>query len=404
MRRLTGLALGLSIMPSMLLAGGEVQPNIQPEVRANQPTDAQTGIQPTPVPLQRVDWQSQQMPGQARLGLDDRLFRDRAALVRAIDYSLDYLQTPAALEVYQQYPLSEFRLERVVRSLTRFRHLVLTASSPEALQNAVMHEFDLYQSVGADQQGTVDFTGYFEPIHAASRVPTQEFRYPLYRLPPNFSQWQPPHPTRLELEGADGLQGAQGKLRGLELVWLQSRLDAYLVQVQGSARLQLTDGSTMSIGYAGRTDYPYVSIGRELVNDGKIAEPDLTLDAVLAYFRQNPADLSQYLPRNDRFIFFKETTGTPATGSLRVPVTAGRSIATDKTLMPPGALALIQTELPNEQRQITPVSRYVLDQDTGGAIRGAGRVDLFMGTGAEAGEQAGLVNHEGQLYYLLLKR
>ncbi len=237
------------------------------------------------------------------------------------------------------------------------------------------------ESVGSDGNGTVGFTGYFEPIHTASRIPTSEFRYPLYRLPPNFKQWTTPHPTRAELEGIDGRQGTAGQLRGLEIAWLRDRLEAYLVQVQGSARLQLTDGSTLSVGYAGRTDYPYVSIGRELVNAGKIADADLTLDAVIEYFRQHPEALDLYLPRNNRFIFFKETTGLPATGSLRVPVTAERSIATDKTLLPPGALAIIQTQLPqvDQQGNVTAafVSRYVLDQDTGGAIRGAGRVDLF---------------------------
>jgi membrane-bound lytic murein transglycosylase A len=196
-------------------------------------------------------------------------------------------------------------------------------------------------------------------------------------------------------------------LRGLELVWLRDRLEAYLVQVQGSARLRLTDGTMMSIGYAGRTDYPYVSIGRELVNDGKFREDELTLPMVIEHFRANPAELNTYLPRNDRFVFFRETRGTPATGSLGVPVTPERSIATDKSLMPPGALALIQTQIPYPDADGTLtsrlVNRYVLDQDTGGAIRGAGRVDIFMGTGELAGDRAGLINTPGELYYLLLK-
>lgn len=399
MRRVAGLSLslGIALIP-MLAISSEVQLGVQ--------ADVQTGPQPRLIPLRRLDPGLQQTPNQ-ELALDNRLWSrssDRAALVTAIDYSLDYLQTPDAVEAYQQYLVPEFNLDRVRRSLERFRQLVLATESPEALQAAVLQEFDLYQSVGSDQRGTVGFTGYFQPVYQASRIQTQEYRYPLYRLPPDFKQWQTPHPTRSELEGVDGRQSAQGKLRGLEIAWLRDRLEAYLVQVQGSAHLQLTDGSTMAIGYAGRTDYPYVSIGRELVNDGKIAESALTLEALTNYFRQHPADLNLYLPRNDRFIFFKETPGLPAIGSLRVPVTAGRSIATDKTLMPPGALALIQTQLPDAQGQLTSVNRYVLDQDTGGAIRGAGRVDLFVGTGAEAGAQAGLINHTGQLYYLLLKR
>ncbi|NJR37948.1 MAG: hypothetical protein HC781_02735, partial [Leptolyngbyaceae cyanobacterium CSU_1_4] len=209
-----------------------------------------------------------------------------------------------------------------------------------------------------------------------------------------------------DLEGRDGLSG-KGLLRGLELVWLRDRLQAYLVQVQGSAQLQMTDGSTLSVGYAGHTNYAYVSLGRELVNAGKFRLEELSLPVLIQYFQQNPADMDVYIPRNNRFVFFEETTGTPATGSLGVPVTAERSIATDKSLMPPGALAFIQTLIPESDARGTlvpqPASRYVLDQDTGGAIRGAGRVDLFMGTGTLAGDRAGLINATGQLYYLLLK-
>jgi membrane-bound lytic murein transglycosylase A len=113
------------------------------------------------------------------------------------------------------------------------------------------------------------------------------------------------------------------------------------------------------------------------------------------------------LPRNERVIFFKETRGAPAQGTLEVPVTAERSIATDKSLMPPGALALIRTQIPYPNRsgalEKALVSRYVLDQDTGSAIEGAGRVDIFMGTGKMAGDRAGLMAHPGELYYLLLK-
>lgn len=326
---------------------------------------------------------------------------DRQALLTAINHSLSYLQTEAAIKAYQTYALPDFSRERVQQSLERFRQLLLTSPTPAAFQAALLREFDFYQSVGLDGAGRVHFTGYFEPVYAASRRPTAEYRYPLYALPPDLSSWPTPQPTRLQLEGADGRQGGAGRLNGLEIAWLRDRLEAYLVQVQGSARLRLTDGRLLSVGYAGRTDYPYVSLGRELVEAGKIPEAELTLAAVLQYFQAHPAELNQYLPRNNRFVFFKETHGAPAIGSLSQPVTAGRSIATDKSLMPPGALALIQADLPNAPSQ--PTSRFVLDQDTGGAIRGAGRVDLFTGTGAAAGDQAGLINTDGQLYYLLLK-
>lgn len=368
----------------------------------------QAGL-PLQPPLQKVVL----VTPEGALGSDNQLFgqaqipADRQALLQAIDYSLRYLSSPEAEAAYAQYPIPAFSRDRVRRSLVRFRDLLRSSRSPGALRSAVLREFDFYQSVGQDGQGTVNFTGYFEPVYAASRVQTSEFRYPLYRLPPDLAQWSQPHPTRQQLEGKDGLQGSQGRLRSLELVWLRDRLQAYLVQVQGSARLQLANGTQISVGYAGRTEYPYVSLGRELVNAGKIKAEDLSLPLVIQYFQDHPAELNDYLPRNNRFVFFKETTGTPATGSLGVPVTPERSIATDKRLMPPGALALIQTEIPypDTQRQLAPqtVSRYVLDQDTGGAIQGAGRVDIFMGTGSQAGDRAGLIHAPGQLYYLLLK-
>lgn len=347
------------------------------------------------------------------LGWDNRLWSqpghsgDKQALLKAVDYSLRYLQSNEAREKYRRYPVPGVTLYRVQRSLQRFRQLLVESRSAAELQAAVRREFTFYQAAGQDGQGTVAFTGYFEPTYSASRVPTAEYRYPLYRLPANFQQWPQAHPTRLRLEGADGLQASKGPLRGLELVWLRDRLQAFLIQVQGSARLQLTDGGTMTVGFAGKTSQPYNSVGKELVKDGKFTLEELTLPKLLQYFQDHPAELSRYLPRNPSFVFFRETNGAAATGSLGAPVTAERSIATDKSLMPPGALALIHTSLPcrqaNGEYAYPIVSRYVLDQDTGSAIKGAGRVDVFMGTGIEAGNRAGLMNSTGQLYYLLLK-
>jgi membrane-bound lytic murein transglycosylase A len=349
------------------------------------------------------------------VGLDEQLWHnfsypngDRASLITAIDNSLKYLNTPKAIESYQNYPVPGITLDRVRRSLLRFRELLLTAKSPVELKKAVQQEFDFYQSVGNDNQGTVGFTGYFQPAYSASRVPNSEYRYPLYRKPSNFDSWSEPHPTRSDLEGKDGLLGKKSILSGYELVWLRDRLEAFLVQVQGSAQLQLTDGTTMSVSYDGSTEYPYVSIGGELVKEGLFAKEELSLPKLIDYFQQQPKALDKYIPRNNRFIFFRETEGGNPNGSLGVPVTGDRSIATDKSIMPPGALALIVAPIPqmNQRGELESnnlVSRYVLDQDTGSAIKGAGRVDIFLGSGEIAGACAGLINGTGQLYYLLLK-
>ena len=332
---------------------------------------------------------------------------DYKALLTAIDHSLQYLATDKAAKDYQNYAVPGITQSRVMRSLRRFRQLVVQAKSPQALETAVKREFQFYQSVGNDQQGKVDFTGYYEATFTASRTPTAEYRYPLYQAPADFKQWPQPHPTRAELEGNDGLQAAQGPLKGLELVWLRDRLQAFLVQVQGSARLRMTDGTEMTVGFAGKTDHPYTSIGKSLVKDGKFTLEELSLPIVLKYFQKNPQDLDQYIPRNQSFVFFRETFGSPPMGNLSVPVTDERSIATDKSIMPPGALALIRTKLPYynqaQQLELRDVSRFVLDQDTGSAIKGPGRVDIFMGTGPKAEARAGVMTGSGQLYYLLLK-
>ena len=362
------------------------------------------------LPLQevvKVDY-----PGNS-LGLDEQLWSnlrqpgDRLALVQAINYSLRYLDTPSAAKAYDNYPVSGITRDRVRRSLIRFRDLLVNSRTPAEFQAAVEQEFAFYQAVGRDAQGTVLFTGYFEPIYPASLTPSDEYRYPLYRKPADFDRWAKPHPTRKELEGEDGLLGQQSPLAGYELVWLRDRLEAFLVQVQGSAKLQLRDGKLLTVGFDGITDYPYVSIGRELVKDGKFTAEQLSLPVLIDYFRANPQELDEYLPRNNRFVFFRETNGAPPKGSLGVPVTPERSIATDKSLMPPGALAWIRTRIPYAnpagEWEMRSVTRYVLDQDTGGAIKGAGRVDIFMGTGKVAGDRAGLISSPGELYYLLLR-
>lgn len=334
----------------------------------------------------------------------------RRQLLTAVDHSLYYLSTPKAVQSYRQRADQRFSLARVRKSLVRFKELLLTTDSPAALEQAVKSEFQFYQSVGKDQRGRVEFTGYFEPTYSASRIKTAKYRYPLYRMPASLRNSKRKHPTRAQLEGKDGLASQKSQnniLKGHELVWLSDRLEAFLVQVQGSARLQLTDGTTMTVGYGGTTNYPYVSVGGELVKDGVFGKDQLTLPKLLDYFAANPQQLNQYLPRNNRFIFFRETDGKPPTGSLGVPVTSDRSIATDKSLMPPGALALIVAPIPdvNPTGQIDTrvVSRYVVDQDTGSAIKGAGRVDIFLGSGDVAGKRAGLVNGSGNLFYLLLK-
>lgn len=332
---------------------------------------------------------------------------DKKALLTSIERSLQYLQNNEAEAAYQNYRVVGITRDRVIKSLQRFRELLLKSKSAAELNAAIKREFVFYQSVGSDKKGSVLFTAYYEPIYTASRFPTSEYRYPIYRLPANFDSWQKPHPTRLQLEGADGLQAAKSQLKGSELFWLRDRLQPYFAQIEGSARLHLSDGTFTTIGYAGNTTYNYKSIGKELANDRKLPLEGMTMPIIVDYFQKHPQELNTYIPRDPSFVFFEENHGTPAGGSIKVPLTAERSIATDKSLMPPGALALIRASIPfvnsTGKMEHQVVSRYVLDQDTGGAIRGAGRVDYFLGAGKVAGDRAGVTVSDGQLYYLLLK-
>jgi membrane-bound lytic murein transglycosylase A len=227
--------------------------------------------------------------------LDQAIYNDKKALLQSIDYSLQYLQTPRAIKAYQK---SEITRERVYNSLQRFRQLLISTKSPQALQAAIEKEFVFYQSVGRDNKGTVLFTAYYEPLYLASRQPTKEFRYPAYRSPADLESWAKPHPSRSQLEGVDGLQGSKGKLKGLELFWFKDRLEPYMIQIQGSAKLKLTDGTQTTIGYAGNTAYNYRSLGRSLVDDGKFPLEGLNMPIILDYFRKHPQDLNIYIPQD----------------------------------------------------------------------------------------------------------
>ena len=405
-KNLTLLALSLGIALINPLSSVVAQaPNSQPVTIPVTPE-----VPPAVLPaLEPINLETVCTP-QNCLGLDEQLWGkqgDKQALLSSIDNSLRYLATNKAIAIYQTYPIKGITLNRVQRSLLRFRQLVVSSQSAAELQAAVRREFVFYQSVGNDGKGTVKFTAYYEPVYTASRVRTSVYKYPLYRLPADFQNWPKPHPKRIDLEGKNGLLGDKSKLRGLELLWFSNRLDPYMVHIQGSAQIKLTNGRRTSVGYAGGTDYAWTSIGKELAKDGKLPLSGLTMPKLITYFRQHPKELSNYLPRWERFVFFAETNGTPATGSILVPVTAERSIATDKSLMPPGALALIINSFPyptnGGKLESRLVNRFVLDQDTGSALKGPGRVDYFMGSGQLAGDRAGISGGNGSLFYLLLK-
>jgi membrane-bound lytic murein transglycosylase A len=328
----------------------------------------------------------------------------------AVTHSLLYLARPSSRG---HYPVGPFTHERVVRTLEHFLAVIDDAQSPAELEWAIRRDFDVYESVGCDGQGTVYFTGYYCPIFEGRAERQGEFRYPLYGLPPDLvkdeagrtlgarlpdGRVDPAYPTRQQIE-------QQRLLDGHEIAWVRSPIEAYIIHVQGSARLRRADGSIFEIGYAGNNGRPYTSITAAMVEDGVIGRDEISLQTIRDYFRQNPTRFYPYAWRNDRFVFFQKTAGGPY-GSLNVPVTPLRTIATDKSIFPRGGLTFIVTDLPsNYAGQIASMRHadFALDQDTGGAIRAAGRCDIFVGIGPEAEALAGRAGAEGRLYYLLVK-
>lgn len=335
--------------------------------------------------------------------------RRRDLLRQAIDNSLHYLAKPSSRKYY---PYGQISHEQTVASLQAFAALLDANLPPEAMNAEIRRRFDVYVSVGCDDRGTVLYTGYYTPIFEASLTRTDRFAWPLYRPPAGLVKDE--EGNILGMRQADGTltqpptrkqYDNSGELAGNELVWLADPVEVYVAHVQGSAILRLPDGRLMTVGYAANNGHEYVSIGRELVADGKIAAEALSLQSILAYFKAHPEDRQVYFWRNPRYVFFAAGGDGPA-GSLNEPVTPWRSIATDKAIYPRAALAYIESRLPQRLGtgvQELPYAGFACDQDTGGAIRAPGRCDIYMGIGDAAGELAGRTRQEGRLYYLFLK-
>ncbi|MEM8737439.1 MAG: MltA domain-containing protein [Planctomycetota bacterium] len=325
--------------------------------------------------------------------------------VEALGRSADWFRLPSTP---QFFPLEGVTHDRARRSVEAILDIAESSPDPAIRNQQLAARFDVFQSVGYDGSGVVLYTGYFSPQFSASRTRTGPYQFPLYKRPPDLvtdpttgvvlGRRSPagttvPYPTRMQIESAD-------LLSGMELVFLPSRLDAYTIEVNGSARLTLRDGSILHVGYAGTNGREYTSIGRLLVAQNKLDPDTVSMPTIRRYFQENPAELNDLIRQNERFVFFKEYPGGdwPA-GSLGFRVTPERSLATDKKIFPRGGVVLVSTTLPDG----SPYRQLMLDQDTGGAIRAPGRADLYFGIGPRAQQLSGAQAAEGRLFYLFLK-
>lgn len=332
----------------------------------------------------------------------------RAATRQALDRSLDWMAKPSASS---HFPIAGIDYERALASLQRFSELLEQARSGDEFSRRLKREFMVYKSAGWDGRGGgVLFTGYYTPILDGSLQRTELFRYPLYGLPPDLVKdaagrtlgrqtavgLRPTYPSRGTIERTGMLSGKE-----LELAWLRDPFDAYIAHVNGSAVIRLRDGNLLRLGYSGNNGHEYSSLREALVRDRKIDGSTANLVTMRQWAAANPDELPGYMARNPRYVFFTAISGNPR-GSLNVEVTPERSLATDKALFPRAAIVFVDASLGSAGAE-RPFTTFMFDQDTGGAIRTAGRADIYLGSGPASERLAGTTQNEGQLYYLFLK-
>ncbi len=284
---------------------------------------------------------------------------------------------------------------------------------PGVTPGQIQAEFNCYTSVGWDGSGDVLFTGYYSPIYKGSRKRFGKYQYPLYKRPKDLVT--DPRTGKILGHPVNGVMTQypprkqiqeQQLLKGTELIWLANPHEVYNIHVQGSARIDLVDEQkTIFIGYSGNNGHEYKSIGLLLLKNKALGDQSLSFTAIQKFFKKHPEQLKDYTNQNPRFIFFREYPGEnwPA-GSLGFKVSSFRSIATAKTVYPRGGVVLVDTLIAFNKNHKQRIMEFMLDQDTGGAFKAAGKADIFIGVGHQAEQIAGRQYQEGRLYYFFLKK
>ncbi|MCP5050952.1 MAG: murein transglycosylase A, partial [bacterium] len=352
--------------------------------------------------------------------------RDVGYLVQAIDSSLRYFEKKDP-EAAVAFGKEWVPVNRIQESLLDFKTKLQEYGLTEIFFNYIRQNYRFYRS-GAKE---TLFTGYYEADLNGSLTQSETYRYPLYGKPDDLhrielsqfyffkrykglpsvlrgkmSEKKPgtivPYHSREEIDGQQKLAG-----RGLEIVWIDNPIDVFFLQIQGSGIVQLDTGGTMRVNYAESNGHPYYAIGKWLLQRNILTYENMSMQSIRGYLETHPENIDEIFNTNPSYVFFRVVEEGPI-GSIGVPLTAFRSIATDRRLFPKGALCFIDTQLPvfddqNNVKEWKPFRGFVLNQDTGGAIRGAGRVDLFTGYGEQSRLTAGHMKEMGSFYFLVKK-
>ena len=313
---------------------------------------------------------------------------------------------------------------QVIKTQKFLLKVIKKKPSVDELNKILMDKFKVYKATGIRNTGKVLFTGYFEPVYPASPKKDDVYKYPIYRKPKDlividlslFSKRFKgekiiarikgkkvlPYYSREEIEIKKVLQG-----RNLEIAYLKSYADLMFLQIQGSGKLRFPDGRIINVGYSISNGRRYKSIGKYLIEHGYLKRDQLSMQSIREFLEKRPELWGELVRYNPSYVFFSVRRDGPF-GNIKVLLTPQRSIATDYRLFPKGALAFIRTKKPVLDKEGNIIewkrfSRFVLNQDTGGAIRGPGRADIYFGTGERAGIMAGSMKQIGDLYILILR-
>jgi len=357
----------------------------------------------------------------ARTLVDDL---DRDSLRTAVQYSIAYLQKVSPEQIVGEQP-RRFTAGEILASLQEFDRLLDDWNCRTWFSLELERRFEFVPSSTDPVSKEVLFTGYYQPVIDGSLVRTEKFRYPIYGRPadliiaeqvslkPQISIEKVvgraegenfvPYYSRREIDEESRLEG-----RGLEIAWVADPIELFFLHIQGSGIIRLPDGVQLNVGYAGQNGWPYRSIGRLLVDSGKLTKDEISMQRLRRYLRENPREQNDIFNFNPSYIFFRANAAGPL-GSLEVPVTAERSLAMDSRLFPKGALVLVSTEIPvvSSAGELTgwrAVKRFMLNQDSGGAIRGPQRADIYFGADATAANLAGYMNRRGRVFFPVLRK
>lgn len=343
-------------------------------------------------------------------------------LIHAIEQSLVYLHK---LSKERRFTFGEeqFTAEHLIKSLVHFKAYIAAMPGAVDLSNFIKANYLIYASVGTDALGKVLFTGYYEPNLRGSLKPSGTYKHPVYARPEDLitidlsrfstdyrgttligrlsGKTMVPYHDRTAIEGGAITENA------VPLAWVDDPVDLFFLQIQGSGKIYLDTGDVLQVHYHISNGKPYRSIGSLLIENNKILKADMSMQKIRAYLKAHPEEIDDIFSYNPSYVFFKLEEDGPR-GCLDVKLTPGRSLAIDRRIFPLPSLSFIQTKKPLTDGDGTiaawvDCSRFVLNQDTGGAIRGPGRADLFWGNGSYAELAAGHMQHSGRLYFLVLR-